>query len=120
MKTRFDLRGVWFDYRGVQLSVSDMETVHIMNTAKMLLTKPDRTLAMLITDIENATFSETVWTPFNKDDRFASLRNATSMTADELRAYVQQTPLFQSLVEEMTRRGVNVENVLALSDSPGA
>ena len=40
--------------------------------------------SILVADIEHATFSDTVWTPFNADDRKQSLKNVTSLSDAEL------------------------------------
>lgn len=120
MKTRFDNPGVWFIAGGEMVKVEDMSTAHLMNTVKMLTTKLSRTLSMLISDIEESAFADTVWTPFgaNSDDKRQSLKNVTSLSSDELRAYVVSTPLYQSMLAELERRGVNMENLSALIADP--
>lgn len=57
MKTRFDGK-LWIGAFGLALEVKVMETAHLLNTVKMLVQKPARVQAMLVTDIENATFEE--------------------------------------------------------------
>lgn len=57
MNTRFDGQ-LWIGAFGVTLEVKEMETGHLLNTVKMLLQKPARVQAMLMADIENATFAE--------------------------------------------------------------
>lgn len=114
MKTRFDFPGVWITACGETVAIGNMETAHLLNTVKMLVKKPERVLSILISDIENATFSETVWTVFNSSDRKQSLRNVTSLSEEELVEYVKGTPLFRSMLEELKDRGVNVDNVLNL------
>ena len=49
------------------------------------------------------TFSDTVWTPFNADDRKQSLKNVTSLSDAELVEYVQSTPLFRFTSEYVSR-----------------
>ena len=114
MKTRFDYSGVWITGVGEAVPVGNMETPHLLNTVRMLVQKPARTLSILVADIEHATFSDTVWTPFNADDRKQSLKNVTSLSDAELVEYVQSTPLFKSMIEELQERGVNTKNVLSL------
>lgn len=81
------------------LEVKEMETGHLLNTVKMLLQKPARVQAMLVADIENATFAEPqAWTANRKEDiRKVSVHNITSLSAEELEA-----------------RGVNTENIMQL------
>lgn len=71
---------------------------------------------MLVDDIERATFADpVVWTPTSEEDtRKLSLRNVTSLSADELTTYVTGTPLFKAMLEELEARGVNTENIMQL------
>ena len=120
MKTRFDNPGVWFIAGGQMVKVEDMSTAHLLNTVKMLTTKLSRSMSMLISDIEESTFADTVWTPFgaNSDDKRQSIRNVTRLSAEELREYVIGSPLVQSMLNELTNRGVDVENLLDLFEKP--
>lgn len=111
MKTRFDYPDVWITAFGEAIPVGNMETAHLMNTVKMLIQKPQRTMNMLINDIEHATFSETVWTARNVCDKVQSLQNVTSMSAAELVEYAVNTPLYKSMIEELRSRGVNIDNI---------
>lgn len=115
MKTRFDGK-IWVMAYGVAIEVKEMETAHLLNTVKMLVQKPARVQAMLVDDIERATFADpTVWTPTGEGDtRKLSLRNVTSLSADELTTYVTGTPLFKALLEELETRGINTENIMQL------
>lgn len=114
MKTRFDYSGVWITANGEAVPVSSMETPHLLNTVRMLIQKPSRTLSILVTDIEHATFSDMVWKPFNSDDRRKSLKNVTSLDEKELVEYTINTPLFKSMIEELENRGVNTQNLLTI------
>jgi len=120
MKTRFDNPGVWYIAGGKMVKVEDMTTSHLMNTVKMLTTKLSSSLSMLISDIEESVSADTVWTPFgaNSDDKRQSLKNVTSLPSDELRAYIVSTPLYQSMLVELERRGVNMENLFTLISDP--
>ena len=70
MKTRFDGK-IWVMAYGVAIEVKEMETAHLLNTVKMLVQKPARVQAMLVDDIERATFADpTVWTPTGEGDKF--------------------------------------------------
>ena len=115
MKTRFDEK-IWVMAYGVAIEVKEMETAHLLNTVKMLVQKPARVQAMLVDDIERATFADpTVWTPTGEGDtRKLSLRNVTSLSADELTTYVTGTPLFKAMLEELETRGINTENIMQL------
>ena len=115
MKTRFDGK-LWVMAYGVAIEVKEMETAHLLNTVKMLVQKPARVQAMLVDDIERATFADpTVWTPTGEGDtRKLSLRNVTSLSADELTTYVTGTPLFKAMLEELETRGINTENIMQL------
>ncbi len=115
MKTRFDGK-IWVMAYGVAIEVKEMETAHLLNTVKMLVQKPARVPAMLVDDIERATFADpTVWTPTGEGDtRKLSLRNVTSLSADELTTYVTGTPLFKAMLEELETRGINTENIMQL------
>lgn len=115
MKTRFDGK-IWVMAYGVAIEVKEMETAHLLNTVKMLVQKPARVQAMLVDDIERATFADpTVWTTTGEGDtRKLSLRNVTSLSADELTTYVTGTPLFKAMLEELETRGINTENIMQL------
>lgn len=115
MKTRFDGK-IWVMAYGVAIEVKEMETAHLLNTVKMLVQKPARVQAMFVDDIERATFANpTVWTPTGEGDtRKLSLRNVTSLSADELTTYVTGTPLFKAMLEELETRGINTENIMQL------
>lgn len=115
MKTRFDGK-IWVMAYGVAIEVKEMETAHLLNTVKMLVQKPARVQAMLVDGIERATFADpTVWTPTGEGDtRKLSLRNVTSLSADELTTYVTGTPLFKAMLEELETRGINTENIMQL------
>lgn len=115
MNTRFDGQR-WIGAFGIVFEVKEMETEHLLNTVKMLLQKPNRVQAMLVTDIESATFAEPqVWTANRKEDiRKASIHNITSLSSAELVEYVKGTPLFKAMLEELQTRGVNTENIVQL------
>ena len=77
MKTRFDGK-LWIGAFGLAIEVKDMETAHLLNTVKMLVQKPARVQAMLVNDIEDATFEEQeAWTPTGKGRRFQRIRRPT-------------------------------------------
>jgi predicted metal-dependent phosphotriesterase family hydrolase len=80
----------------------------------MLVQKPERVMSILISDIENASFSEVVWSAHNQCDRKQSLQNVTSLSDAELVEYVKGTPLFESMVAELEQRGVNTDNIIRL------
>lgn len=116
MKTRFDGK-LWIGAFGVVLEVKNMETAHLLNTVKMLVQKPARVQAMLVDDIEDATFEEQeAWTPSGDGDsiRKKSLHNVTSLSSEELVQYVTGTTLFKTMLDELEARGVNTENIMQL------
>lgn len=115
MNTRFDGK-LWIAAFGLTLEIKEMETSHLLNTVKMLVQKPARVQAILVDDIERATFAEQeAWTPTSKNDlRKQSLHNITSLSADELIEYVTGTPLFKAMLAELEGRGVNTDNILEL------
>lgn len=116
MKTRFDGK-LWIGAFGLALEVKDMETAHLLNTVKMLVQKPARVQAMLVTDIDAATVNEQEpWTPAGSegDLRKKSLHNVTSLTSEELVQYVTGTTLFKTMMDELEARGVNTENIMEL------
>lgn len=114
MKTRFDYPDVWITGIGEAVPVADMSTPHLLNTVKMLVQKPARVMSILISDIESASFSETVWSAYNQCDRKQSLKNVTSMSDTGLVEYVKVTPLFKSMLAELDERGVNTDNIMYL------
>lgn len=116
MKTRFDGK-LWIGAFGLVLEVKEMETAHLLNVVKMLVQKPARVQAMLVKDIEDATFEEQeAWTPSGNEEgiRKKSLHNATSLSSEELIQYVTSTTLFKALLDELEARGVNTENIMQL------
>jgi len=114
MKTRFD-GTVWVTGFGVAFDIKEMETSHLLNTVKMLVRKPARVVAMLVSDIEKASFETNVWTTGKvEDSRKQSLRNVTGLSGEELVKYVVGTPLFTAMLEELDARGVNTENIMEL------
>ena len=117
MTTRFDESKYWITAGGEVIRLSDMETSHLLNTVKMLLQKPTRTQAMLVTDIERNSRAAAVWVPNPQDPRALSIHNVTSLTAEELVEYVKGTPLFAALLSELETRGVNTENTVTMFET---
>ena len=115
MKTRFDGK-LWVGAFGVAFELSEMETAHLLNTVKMLVQKPAKVQAMLITDIENANLADNaVWSATKQEDTCKqSISNVTSLNSEELVEYVTETVLFKSMLEELETRGVNTENIMQL------
>lgn len=120
MRTRFDNPDVWITGGGVAVPIKSMETTHLLNTVKMLVQKPTKVLSMLVSDIEEQYMAPcSVWTTHN-DTQKASLKNATSLSAEELTEYVKETPLFSAMIAELSSRGVNTDNVIELYSSADA
>ena len=123
MKTRFCNYGLWITATGEVRNVSDMDTDHIFNTVRMLLQKPSRVINMLIKDMEDyANVSSfqifpVAWEPDIDSVLKKSIHNVTSMTVKQLVNYVKKTPLFQSMCDELERRGVNVTNIISVFET---
>lgn len=110
MNTRFDGTH-WINAAGVSSAVSELSTAHALNTLKMLVQHPDRTLAMLLDDLESGTYDTSPWSPAKNEIKIQSIRNATSMSTLELKEYALNSVLGKALATELEKRGVNVENI---------
>lgn len=112
METRFDNNQFWLMANGVPIKIMEMETTHLMNTVRMLIQKPSRTISMIITDIErNQTSCNKAWSPNQNisNVKKESIYNVTSMSEEDLILYVMDTTLYKSMIDELENRGVNVE-----------
>ena len=107
MKTRFDSAEVWSTNNDTMVSIKELETSHLMNIVRMLLRRPETVQTMLVCDIERQ--SRNVWKANNivDEDAIESIHNATSMTPREVVQWVQDTPLFNTIVFTLEGRGVN-------------
>lgn len=107
MKTRFDSAKVWRTNNDTTVSIKELETSHLMNIVRMLLRRPETVQTMLVCDIERQ--SRNVWKANNivDEDAIESIHNATSMTPREVVQWVQDTPLFNTIVFTLEGRGVN-------------
>ena len=107
MKTRFDSAKVWRTNNDTTVSIKELETSHLMNIVRMLLRRPETVQTMLVCDIERQ--SRNVWKANNlvDEDAIESIHNATSMTPLEVVQWVQDTPLFNTIVFTLEGRGVN-------------
>lgn len=107
MKTRFDSAEVWRTNNDTMVSIKELETSHLMNIVRMLLRRPETVQTMLVCDIERQ--SRNVWKANNivDEDAIESIHNATSMTPREVVQWVQDTPLFNTIVFTLKGRGVN-------------
>ncbi len=117
LKTRFENAETWTDAQGREWRISDMSTLHLTNLFTMLLMRPERILSMLLHDVENLTYDDHVWDAASRRDRRAlkqSVKNVTSMTADELRDYALKSDLGAAVISELETRGVDVDNVRAV------
>lgn len=106
MKTRFDSAEVWRTNNDTMVSIKELETSHLMNIVRMLLRRPETVQTMLVCDIERQ--SRNVWKANNivDEDAIESIHNATSMTPREVVQWVQDTPLFNTIVFTLEERGV--------------
>ena len=116
MKTRFDNQDVWVDANSKTLDISGMSTMHLLNVLSMFIAKPGNVLAMIVQDIESGQFAESpVWAASRTVDNLEqSIANATSMTAEELTHYALGSNLGRAIAEELTGRGVHLDNALAV------
>lgn len=107
MKTRFDSAEVWRTNNDTMVCIKELETSHLMNIVRMLLRRPETVQTMLVCDIERQ--SRNVWKANNivDEDAIESIHNATSMTPREVVQWVQDTPLFNTIVFTLEGRGVN-------------
>lgn len=107
MKTRFDSAEIWRTNNDTMVSTKELETSHLMNIVRMLLRRPETVQTMLVCDIERQ--SRNVWKANNivDEDAIESIHNATSMTPREVVQWVQDTPLFNTIVFTLEGRGVN-------------
>ena len=107
MKTRFDSAEVWRTNNDTMVSIKELETSHLMNIVRMLLRRPETVQTMLVCDIERQ--SRNVWKANNivDEDAIESIHNAKSMTPREVVQWVQDTPLFNTIVITLEGRGVN-------------
>lgn len=107
MKTRFDSAEVWRTNNDTMVRIKELETSHLMNIVRMLLRRPETVQTMLVCDIERQ--SRNVWKANNivDEDAIESIHNATSMTPREVVQWVQDTPLFNTIVFTLEGRGVN-------------
>ncbi len=116
MTTRFD-SNIWITAQGERLALTDMETAHLLNTLKMLVTKPERTISMLVADIELYGEVGSCLIPWAKEAAPVaikhSLHSITSMTADETRVYALHSTLGRAIRDELVSRGVNVESYVS-------
>lgn len=107
MKTRFDSVEIWRTNNDTAVSIKELETSHLMNIVRMLLRRPETVQTMLVCDIERQ--SRNIWKANNivDEDAIESIHNATSMTPREVVQWVQDTPLFNTIVFTLEGRGVN-------------
>lgn len=107
MKTRFDSAEIWRTNNDTMVRIKELETSHLMNIVRMLLRRPETVQTMLVCDIERQ--SRNVWKANNivDEDAIESIHNATSMTPREVVQWVQDTPLFNTIVFTLEGRGVN-------------
>lgn len=110
IKTRFDETEYWVTSSGEYVQIDDMETSHIINTMKMLVNKPMLTQTMLIRDIERT--AKNTWTPSKNDALKESLNNITSMSLEQTKEYIAETPLVRAFMTELKNRGINVITLL--------
>lgn len=119
MKTRFD-GTVWIGAGGTAFLPAEMDTDHLLNTLKMLKTRPAVVVTMVVRDIES-TPDCCPFDPFGNchgDVVKQSLFNITSMTPEQVSAYALNSTLGTAMKAELISRGVNVENYLSMIETP--
>lgn len=116
MITRFDNDETWITENN-DYDIEDMETTHILNTIRLFILKPNSVIGMLIKDVEENEIEEnsTVWQKTflrKRNVKKESINNITSMTDEEVKEYVMNSPLVNAMKIELEKRGVNVENII--------
>ena len=100
MKTRFDCADSWTTATGEEIQIKEMTTIHLMNLFSMFVRRPDRTMAMLVSDVDSGEYAERIWLP--------------RMSEAELIDYALSSPLGEAVKAELVKRGVQLENSLAI------
>lgn len=95
------------------IPIEKMDTTHIINLISMLLNKPEKTLSMLLDDVDSPKYS-TVNVPtiimeeIKKDLRY----KITSQRREDLVSIGYYSPLFRALINELNQRGLNSDVLL--------
>ena len=119
MKTRFDGR-VWLDDRGNSRSFFSLETEHLLNIAKMIYSRPEVVIRMMIKDIEKEGYKIERFKPWGVstvDPVRESIQSITGMTPKEIVDYAFSSPLGQELQSALEARGICLENYLLLCEN---
>ena len=119
MKTRFDGR-VWLDDRGNSRSFFSLETEHLLNIAKMIYSRPEVVIRMMIKDIEKEGYKIERFKPWDvstEDPVRESIQSITGMTPKEIVDYAFSSPLGQELQSALEARGICLENYLLLCEN---
>ncbi len=120
IRTRFDNPNTWTDITGHEWLIEDMSTCHLVNLITMFATKPERVMSILLHDVESLDYDDHVWNGNSVRDIKSlkeSVRNVTSLKAEQLKAYAVGSPLGQRIVEVLHERGVNVNNVCEMANN---
>ena len=119
MKTRFDGR-VWLDDRGNSRSFFSLETEHLLNIAKMIYSRPEVVIRMMIKDIEKEGYKIERFKPWGvstEDPVRESIQSITGMTPKEIVDYAFSSPLGQELQSALEARGICLGNYLLLCEN---
>ena len=120
MTTRFDDIW-WITGKRHKMSFQQMATDHMLNICRMMFTRPSCVVNMMLQDIDSHRYrtSQPVipWGPDMEDIKIESIRNITSLNADDLVCYAFNSRLGVSLQTELHRRGVCLGNYLSLLDA---
>lgn len=116
LKTRFDETVVWRGAGNKQYLILDMDTAHLVNTLRMFKEKPVIVISMVLDDFERSTVFRYKG---NNSDKVQSIHNLTSMSEMELRDFALNSTVAQAMVQELSKRGVNVENIMTYTGSLG-
>lgn len=119
MKTRFDER-VWLDNHGKSHSFPSLETDHLLNIAKMIYSRPEVVIRMMIRDIEKESRRIERLTPGSVstgDPVRESIRSITGMDAKKIVDYAFSSPLGQELQLAIEARGICLGNYLLLCEN---
>lgn len=119
MKTRFD-GTYWIGAGGSVFTPSEMNTDHLLNSLKMLKSKPAVVISMVVRDVEAAPDCHP-FDPLGGGHAAVvrkSLFNLTSMTPEQVSNYALNSTLGVAMRIELINRGINVDNYLAMVESP--
>ena len=110
IKTRFDDPEEWVT-KTASYEICEMETMHLINTIRMFQRSPMAVLSVLLEAVDENTFTFS-----RRSKQKSAVDEITSMSEEELIEVAMTSPLICAMWDELTERGVNVENVINIED----